>query len=286
MEEWFQTKTTSRGVMLKELRRLIHLKLEEGVTASKFLSEWKDCCLKLSSVQTTFLNEPMLSAILYSAIQDENYNSVADRIAADNLATVTDILKDIRIREEQLLHKEWNNSGNNITKSARRTNRLDSNNKSTTDGKSSSKKDTNTQSVPFVPSFPKSWPQGYPYDLWKLMRDWRHAVNSQKHDANYLDRTFYVPPIKSAKVPTKDNTKRSYDDAKTKHPKSGTNDSRTRFRSSRRTKSDKQDNSVTDGEIDQSDSSQDAKRPPSNKRIQLGYRANSSSRRVAFERGA
>lgn len=124
LHAYYNTKTSAHTTMMNQIRRLINLKLEPGASATKFLEDWKDCVLRLQEVKATFVDDQRwLLALLYSAIQDDDYNIVLDKISADETITVKTVLNEIRVRAEHINQRDGTKvrgDGLGLSKAARR----------------------------------------------------------------------------------------------------------------------------------------------------------------------
>lgn len=278
LRDYYETETSIHTITMNQIRRLINLKLDEGIPASKFLADWKDCVLRLQEVKATFVeDQKWLLALLYSAILDENYNSVLDKISANNTITVKEVLRDIRTRAEQLNRREGNKlSGDGMapTKTARRVG-------STTAITKSSKNQEAGKGYK-IPFFPKSWMRGIAYPIYKVMKKWRYEVNQGNNDWETLDEMCALPSLDN------NETGHKHHNAGNKHGKH-TSSSKTKFshKKSRRTRSadnNNADTGVSDAASSSESSSNSKKnpRPPTNKRIRLNYKSKQSKPKVGF----
>lgn len=271
IQDYYQTKTTTRTGMMKHVSRLINLKLDGSITATKFLSEWKDCCLKLQDSRSTLINDQeWLLALLYSAIQDDDYINVADKISADDQLTVTDVLREIRQREANLLHRNNKVSGDAL-RSVRRAS-TSKNNQGTKSGKDN---DANGRKLPFLP---KSWIKGVPVNILKAVKKWRYEINTGNYDVEALDELCYLPPLDANQTGTKSNG-----------PTGGKQSSKAsdRRKARRAGKTNTHNENVNPQSEDMgsgSDSNESNKKPkpPTNKRIRLNYKTGKSTTRVGF----
>lgn len=278
LHEYYNTKTSTHTTMMNQIRRLINLKLDASVSATKFLEDWKDCVLRLQEVKATFIEDQQwLIALLYSAIQDEDYNVVLDKITSDDKITVKAVLSDIRSRAEQISKRDGikvKGDGLGLSKSARRA----STNPNSNTGKSGKNQEAGKGWK--IPLFPRSWMRGIPQYQYKAMKKWRYEVNQGNNDWEALDEMCALPVL------IEDDRKPSSTGGKHDHRPSQSSKSRNHHKKSRRTKSDTNhnDTAVSDAgsETDSSASKKRAPRPPSNKRIRLNYKSKQSKPRVGF----
>lgn len=248
------------------------------MTAGQFLADWKDCVLRLQEVKATFIeDQKWLLALLYSAILDENYNSVLDKISANNQITVKEVLHEIRTRAEQLNRRDGSRltgDGLALSKSARRTasaHKTDKPNKNNETGKGYK-----------IPFFPKSWLRGITYTTYNIMKKWRYEVNQGNHDWETLDEMCALPPLDSN---DQSNRTASSGGKQGKHYNQ-TSKQKLNRKKSRRTKQLGPNDNGTSDVGSSSESSNASKhnqtRPPTNKRIRLSYKNKNSKPKVGF----
>ena len=107
LESYYDTALNRANVVLFDIRRLINIRLDPDNTATKFISEYRECLQRLRKNNAKIADDTdTLRALLLVAIQDDDFEAVRDSIVSKPDSTVDTILTEIRERETSLMMKD------------------------------------------------------------------------------------------------------------------------------------------------------------------------------------
>jgi hypothetical protein len=126
LEEYYDTALNRANVVLFDIRRLLNLRLTPDSTASKFISDYRNCLQRLRKNNARLSEDSdTLRALLLVSIQDNEFEMVRDSIVHKPTSTVDMILTEIRERETSLMLKDQASNvggdGSMATRYSRRT---------------------------------------------------------------------------------------------------------------------------------------------------------------------
>ncbi|KAI2492905.1 hypothetical protein MHU86_21653 [Fragilaria crotonensis] len=99
LEEYYNTALNRANVVLFDIRRLLNIRLDNNSTATKFLSDFRDCLQRLRKNNARLSEDSdTLRALLLVAIQDDDFELVRDSIVHKPDSSVESILTEIRAR--------------------------------------------------------------------------------------------------------------------------------------------------------------------------------------------
>lgn len=253
LEFYYDTALNRANVVLFDIRRLLSLRLDPDTTATKFISDFRDCLQRLRKNNARISEDvDTLRALLLVAIQDDDFEMIRDSIVHKPGIGVETILTEIRERETSLMMKDQaaklsGDGANSGTRYSRRVNQQSSGGAQVRSGESSS---SNSQKWN-IPKYPDSWKSGFGHSLFKLLLAWRSDAGRGKTQSQLnADYATVVEPF----VPGSGKSKKG--GTKNKSPPSSSDDM-------------------------QIGDSADSPAEPSRKRIRL-----QKSRRVVTERSA
>ena len=186
LEEYYNTALNRANVVLFDIRRLLNIRLDPQTTATKFISDFRDCLQRLRKNNARLSDDnDTLRALLLVAIQDDDFELVRDSIVHKPDSSVESILTELRERETSLMMKDQasNLSGDGTSNSrySRRTQlskprgggskQQSGGNQSTGDRKWS------------IPRLPDTWKKSFGASLFKLLLDWRADAHKGKTQA-------------------------------------------------------------------------------------------------------
>ncbi|KAI2508498.1 hypothetical protein MHU86_5897 [Fragilaria crotonensis] len=190
LEEYYNTALNRANVVLFDIRRLLNIRLDNNSTATKFLSDFRDCLQRLRKNNARLSEDSdTLRALLLVAIQDDDFELVRDSIVHKPDSSVESILTEIRERETSLMMKDRAaNPGGDTSRHSRRA-------KLSTSSSNRSKNDTGSTAADKqltkwnIPRLPDSWKKSFGNSLFKLILDWRtdahKGMAQEKLSANY-----------------------------------------------------------------------------------------------------
>jgi hypothetical protein len=242
LEDYYDTALNRANVVLFEIRLLLHLRLDPDATATKFISDFRDCLQRLRKNNARLADDTdTLRALLLVSIQDDDFEMVRDSIVHKPDLSIESILTKLRERETSLMMKDQASTitgdGSTSTRYSRRVQQSTPSKKfgkSTTPTTSSARKWN-------IPRFPDSWKEGFGGSLFKLLLEWRtdaHKGRTQEELTSSYD-TIVEKVQKSGKsggtqatgaTESGDATKRSADSSSASATKSGNKDGPARKR--------------------------------------------------------
>ena len=246
LEEYYDTALNRANVVLFDIRRLLSLRLTPDTTATKFISDFRDCLQRLRKNNArTSDDTDTLQALLLVAIQDDDFEIVRDSIVHKPDMGKDTILTELRERETSLMMKDQasNMGGDGATSSSRYSRRVQQTQSPGTHGRSAENAASSSQKWN-IPKFPDSWRSGFGASLFKLLLSWcldAHKGRSQTQLSNEyatLVESFTPSGGKSEggkhKSPSNDNTSASSapngDNAATSGDRHGPDAARKRIR--------------------------------------------------------
>ena len=146
------------------------------MTASKFISDYKDCLTRLRKVKAKIANDnETLRALLLLAIQDPNFDTVRDEILKSPSKTIEDLLTDLRERDSSLAirdssHNEINGDGLSY---ARRSVTYEKGSKYPKNNSNYPKKSEDSAKEWKVPFFPNGWRDAMGQRIFSHIISWR-----------------------------------------------------------------------------------------------------------------
>ena len=169
IEKYYDVNVNKANVILYEIKRLLALELNTSMTATKFISDYKDCLTRLRKVKAKIaVDNETLRALLLLAIQDPNFDTVRDEILKSPNKLIEDLLADLRERDSSLAirdstHNEINGDGLSYS---RRSVAFD---KDTKD-KNTNHDDKKEWKIPF---FPNGWRDAMGQKIFSHIISWR-----------------------------------------------------------------------------------------------------------------
>ncbi len=176
-------------MVLFDIRRLLNIRLNPDNTATKFLSDFRDCLQRLRKNNARISDDTdTLRALLLVAIQDDDFDIIRDSIVHKPDSIVETILTEIRERETSLIMKDRAASiggdGVGATRYSRRTSPSTS---SGTHSRSGGSGETNATKKWTIPKYPDTWRQSFGGPLFKLLLEWRTEAHKGKSQAQLND---------------------------------------------------------------------------------------------------
>ena len=192
LEEYYDTALNRANVVLFDIRRLLNIRLTPDSTATKFISDYRDCLQRLRK-NNARLSEDMdtLRALLLVSIQDDDFDTVRDSIVHKPNSSVETILTEIRERETSLMMKDQaSNVGGDGSTSARYSRRTpQASSLKQTSKYSSGDRQTSGDKKWNIPRLPDSWKKSFGGPLFKLILEWR--VDAHKGKTQQQLNTLY-----------------------------------------------------------------------------------------------
>ena len=176
IEKYYDVNVNKANVILYEIKRLLALELNTSMTATKFISDYKDCLTRLRKVKAKIANDnEILRALLLLAIQDPNFDTVRDEILKSPTKTIEDLLTDLRERDSSLAirdssHNEINGDGLSY---ARRSVTYDNGTKNPRNNQNYSKKNEDSAKEWKVPFFSNGWRDAMGHKIFSHIISWR-----------------------------------------------------------------------------------------------------------------
>jgi hypothetical protein len=207
LESYYNTALNRANVVLFDIRRLLNLRLTPDNTATKFISDVRDCLQRLRKNNAQLANDSdTLQALLLVAIQDDDFEIVRDSIVHKPNSSADQILTEIRERDTSLMMKD---QASNVTGDGTSTTRYSRRAQSATASKTG-KRQPSSGPAPenrkwVIPRLPDSWKKSFGAALFKLVFDWRTDAHKGKTQLQLNDAfdTFietYRPTVKSRKT--------------------------------------------------------------------------------------
>lgn len=199
LEVYYDTALNRANVVLFDIRRLISLRLDPSTTATKFISDFRDCLQRLRKNNARIAEDTdTLRALLLVAIQDDDFEMVRDSIVHKPAHGVESILTEIRERETSLILKDQASKlvGDGVssnTRYSRRVNQVSSS--GTQSGRSGGGSSTSPSEQWNIPKYPDSWKSGFGAALFKLLLAWR--VDAHKGRSQSQLNTQYATIVES-----------------------------------------------------------------------------------------
>ena len=265
LETYYDTALNRANVVLFDIRRLLNIRLDPDTTASKFLSDFRDCLQRLRKNNARISDDTdTLRALLLVAIQDDDFEIVRDSIVHKPDSSVTTILTEIRERETSLMMKDraanLGGDGSSATRYSRRT----SQSTTGTPHRSGGSGESGATKKWSIPKYPDTWKQAFGGSLFKLLVDWRTEAHRGKSQTQLNDNfTTVVEPVRANMAGGGRSKSKSRRTSTNTPPSGGTSEQLT-----------------TAGESNPDDGGERSGEPP-RKRIRL-----QKSRRIVTERNA
>ena len=107
LESYYDTALNCANVVLFDIRCLINIRLDPDNTATKFISEYRECLQRLrkNNARLAYDNDT-LRALHLVAIQDDDFEMVRDSIVHKPDSTVNHILTELCERKTSLMMKD------------------------------------------------------------------------------------------------------------------------------------------------------------------------------------
>lgn len=230
LESYYNTALNRANVVLFDIRRLLNLRLDPDTTATKFISDYRDCLQRLRKNNARLSEDTdTLRALLLVSIQDDDFEMVRDTIVHRPQSSVEMILTEIRERETSLMMKDRaSNLSGDGSHPSRQSRRVSSTTKRGVTSTSSAGYNDNRKWV--IPKYPDTWKKAFGGPLFKLMLDWRTEAhkgknqlqlnsefdtvvericppnNSNKNTSSRKDGGASVPTVSSASTQSGDST--------------------------------------------------------------------------------
>ena len=200
LEEYYDTALNRANVVLFDIRRLLSIRLDPETTATKFISDFRDCLQRLRKNNARLSDDTdTLRALLLVAIQDDDFETVRDSIVHKPESGVETILTELRERETSLMMKDQASKlvGDGATTNPRYSRRTTQLSAGTTHKSGDNSNPSNNQKWN-IPKFPDSWKSGFGASLFKLLIAWRSDAYKGKTQAQ-LNNAYatVVEPFKS-----------------------------------------------------------------------------------------
>ncbi|KAI2504010.1 hypothetical protein MHU86_10443 [Fragilaria crotonensis] len=177
IEGYYNTALNRANVVLFDIRRLLNIRLDPDTTATKFISDFRDCLQRLRKNNARLSDDSdTLRALLLVAIQDDDFEMVRDSIVHRPNESVESILTEIRERETSLMMKDRasNPNSDSSTRYSRRT-QQSSSTSSRANSKDCSPSDANKPGNRkwCIPKYPDTWRKSFGHSFFKLALDWQ-----------------------------------------------------------------------------------------------------------------
>ena len=203
LETYYDTSLNRANIVLYEIRRLFNLRLVPDTTATKFISDYRDCMQRLRKHKVRLAEDnDALRAFLLSAIQDDDFECVRDSIVKAPNSGVDTILKEIREREYTMKMREDPGAPNPVrgdgTTTSRHSRRTQQSNSTQGSGPRGGYDATTSKgNVRWnIPRVPDSWKQAFGASLFKLLLDWRTEAHKGKSQTQLNeDFTTFVEKV-------------------------------------------------------------------------------------------
>ena len=207
MLKHFDTPLNKANVVLHELQKLLKLVLTAETLPSQFISDYKEILGRLAAKGATIANDKdMLRALMLVAIQDDNYDSVRDKIVEQPNLDADGMMDLIRERDGTL-------------------NLLEENRGPTGDGMDIRSRRSSTQPAQghkkegyFIPFFPDSWRHTIGSKMFKVLVQWRMDATRNKMSQTALNKKYALS------VSNYENTKDRNNKRKARRSKSTASD--------------------------------------------------------------
>ncbi|KAI2497185.1 hypothetical protein MHU86_17333 [Fragilaria crotonensis] len=208
IEGYYNTALNRANVVLFDIRRLLNIRLDPDTTATKFISDFRDCLQRLRKNNARLSDDSdTLRALLLVAIQDDDFEMVRDSIVHRPNESVESILTEIRERETSLMMKDRasNPNSDSSTRYSRRT-QQSSSTSSRANSKDCSPSDANKPGNRkwCIPKYPDTWRKSFGHSFFKLALDWQtdaHKGRTQEELNKNYDTIVesFIPGQKSSK---------------------------------------------------------------------------------------
>jgi hypothetical protein len=187
LEEYYDTALNRANVVLFDIRRLLHLRLDPDGTASKFISDYRDCLQRLRKNNARLAEDTdTLRALLLVSIQDDGFEMVRDSIVHKPDLSIESILTELRERETSLMMKDQAASGVTGDGSTRSSRRVQHSAPSTKSGKPSDSANGYSERKWSIPRYPDSWKKAFGASMFKLLLDWRTDAHKGKSQTELI----------------------------------------------------------------------------------------------------
>ena len=201
LESYYNTALNRANVVLFDIRRLLNLRLTPDNTATKFISDVRDCLQRLRKNNAQIANN-----------SDADFEIVRDSIVHKPNSSTDQILTEIRERDTSLMMKD---QASNVTGDGASTTRYSRRAQSATASKTG-KRQPSSGPAPdnrkwLIPRLPDSWKKSFGAALFKLVLDWRtdaHKGKTQLQLNDAFDTVIetYRPNVKSRKTSSSNPT--------------------------------------------------------------------------------
>jgi hypothetical protein len=183
LESYYDTALNRANVVLFDIRRLINIRLDPDNTATKFISEYRECLQRLRKNNARIADDnDTLRALLLVAIQDDDFEVVRDSIVSKPDHTIDSILTELRECETLLMMKDHAAShiGGDGVSSTRYSRRTTQSSAVTGSKKQSGGLNYTTFRKWVIPKYPDTWKHAFGVPLFKLLLDWRTEAHKGK----------------------------------------------------------------------------------------------------------
>jgi hypothetical protein len=179
LKEYYDTALNRANVVLFDIRRLLHLRLDPDNPASKFISAYRECLQRLRKNHARLSKDTdTLRALLLVAIQDDDFEIVRDSIVHKPDLSVKSILTELRERETSLMMRDQasrgiGGDGSSGNRTSRRTKQASTSKKGGTHNSLVCSADNpgGNSNRWSIPRYPDSWKKAIGNSLFKLLLD-------------------------------------------------------------------------------------------------------------------
>jgi hypothetical protein len=187
LEDYYDTALNRANVVLFDIRRLLHLRLDPDNPASKFISAYRECLQRLRKNHARLSDDTdTLRALLLVAIQDDDFEMVRDSIVHKPDLSVESILTELRERETSLMMRDQasrlggdGSSGTRVSRRAKQASSKKGGSNASSGGRSTAEPGNNFTKWS-IPRYPDSWKKAFGGSLFKLLLDWRNDAHKGK----------------------------------------------------------------------------------------------------------
>ena len=197
LKGYYDTHVNKANVVLYEIKRLLNLELNAGVSPTQFIADFKDCLQKLNRQNASIANDlDTLRALLLVSIQDDAYESVRDDILKNPSTSIEDHLTAIREKDTSI---QINDGVRDLQGDGDIRGRWVGWDPKVRD-KEKDKKIFGGKTFR-VPYFPPGWSTAIGKKLFKVLEQWRASANNGKPQS-FLNATYelstdeYTPGLK------------------------------------------------------------------------------------------
>ena len=202
IDKYYDTPVNKANVVLHQVRKLLSLRLDADTTPLQFISAWQECIQKLTKENAKLASDAdTLRALLLEAIQDDEYDTIRDKIISDPTKPIDSILDDLRNRDASLQIKDNARTTDALTRTGRRV-QFDKKTKSYDGDKGGSggyqdrDRGRGHHQKWNIPRFPESWSQAVGGKFFDVMKDWRSKAHHNQPYVKALNAEFETMSIK------------------------------------------------------------------------------------------